>query len=134
MDPSRDAFERLVERVVVADPHRVRDRPVKGAALTKFLVGQIADGDNQVPSSLDITYPLRMRASQCQLTTLRGCERPRVDPLRGVRPGRNRRDVARLAPQRCREVRASGVSSTDEKHPSSAVYADGREVCQLVAD
>ena len=64
--------------------------------------------------------------------TLRGGERPGIDSLSRVRPGRDRWDVACLAPQRCREVRASGVRSTDEEHSAGTACADWRDVRRRV--
>ena len=75
-----------------------------------------------------------MRAPQWQLMTLRSGQRPGVDSVRGVRPGRNRGDVACLAPERRREVRARRVRSADEEDSPGAISADWCDVGQRVVN
>ena len=108
----------------------------------EFLMGRVADGDDEVGvvGAEDVVdVPWRER-SQRDAVAPRCGDGARVHGGRGVRAGRRRRDRAGAVPQRGGELRTRGVVGADEHHPDRVVHLDrsqrveraGRE-CQVGA-
>ncbi len=118
----------------IAGRDRVGDGPVHRRGPAEFLVGHVADGDDQVAVVPDLADVAGPQPGQRQAVAPGGGDRAGIDPRGGVGPGRYGRDGAGPAPQRRGQVRAGRVGGAHEQHPPRGAAGRGGQRVQRAGD